>query len=64
VQVLGFWLMSDHFHLVLIPRRNRDLAAYLSWITNAHVIRSSPCTSTRTRAGAFRLGRRGFGRFG
>lgn len=39
VDVLGFCLMGNHWHIVLIPRTGRDLAAYLSWVTNTHVKR-------------------------
>jgi len=39
VEVLGFCLMPNHWHLVLRPKRDGDLAAYLSWVTNTHVKR-------------------------
>ncbi|HMB95961.1 MAG TPA: transposase, partial [Tepidisphaeraceae bacterium] len=39
VDLLAYCLMNNHFHLALIPRRDRDLAAYLSWVTNTHVKR-------------------------
>src|SRR5450432_1052004 len=39
VEILGFCLMPNHWHLVLRPRRDTDLAAYLSWLTNTHVKR-------------------------
>lgn len=39
LDVLAYCLMDNHFHLVLIPRTDRDLAAYLSWVTNTHVKR-------------------------
>jgi putative transposase len=41
VEVFGFCLMSNHWHLVLRPQRAGDLAAYLSWISNTHVKRYS-----------------------
>jgi putative transposase len=31
--------MPNHWHLVLRPQRGRDLAAYLSWLSNTHVKR-------------------------
>jgi putative transposase len=31
VAVFGFCLMPNHWHLVLRPRGDGDLAAYLSW---------------------------------
>jgi putative transposase len=39
VEVFGFCLMPNHWHLALRPRRDRDLAVYLSWVTNTHVKR-------------------------
>jgi putative transposase len=39
VAVFGFCLMPNHWHLVLRPRGDGDLAAYLSWVSNTHVKR-------------------------
>jgi putative transposase len=39
IEIFGFCLMSNHWHLVVRPRRDRDLAGYLSWLTNTHVKR-------------------------
>jgi putative transposase len=39
VDVLGFCLMPNHWHLVLRPDGDGDLAAYMSWLTNTHVKR-------------------------
>jgi putative transposase len=39
VELFGFCLMPNHWHLVLRPHRPADLAAYLSWVTNTHVKR-------------------------
>jgi putative transposase len=39
VELFGFCLMPNHWHLVLRPRRDTDLAAYLSWVSNTHVKR-------------------------
>ena len=39
VEIFGFCLMPNHWHLVLRPKRDGDLAAYLSWVTNTHVKR-------------------------
>ena len=39
VELFGFCLMPNHWHLVLRPKRDKDLAAYLSWVTNTHVKR-------------------------
>jgi putative transposase len=39
IELFGFCLMPNHWHLVLRPQRGADLAAYLSWVTNTHVKR-------------------------
>ena len=39
VELFGFCLMPNHWHLVLRPRTDKDLPAYLSWLTNTHVKR-------------------------
>lgn len=39
IEIFGFCLMSNHWHLVVRPRRDHDLAAYFSWLTNTHVKR-------------------------
>ena len=39
IDLLGFCLMSNHWHLIVRPRANNDLAKYMSWITNTHVKR-------------------------
>ncbi|MGC8560243.1 MAG: transposase [Phycisphaerae bacterium] len=39
MDVFGFCLMPNHWHLVLRPRGGDDLAAYLSWVSNTHVKR-------------------------
>src|SRR5215469_15554598 len=39
IELFGFCLMPNHWHLVLRPRRDHDLAAYLSWVSNTHVKR-------------------------
>ena len=39
VELFGFCLMPNHWHLVLRPAGDGDLAAYLSWVTNTHVRR-------------------------
>ena len=39
IKVMGFCLMPNHWHLVLRPRGDGDLAAYMSWLTNTHVKR-------------------------
>ena len=39
VKLFSFSLMPNHWHLVLRPKSDRDLSAYLSWLTNTHVKR-------------------------
>jgi len=39
VEIFAFCLMPIHWHLVLRPRRDGDLAGYLSWLSNTHVKR-------------------------
>ncbi|HXE54843.1 MAG TPA: transposase [Tepidisphaeraceae bacterium] len=39
IEVFGFCLMPNHWHLVVRPRGDSDLASYLSWVTNTHVKR-------------------------
>ena len=39
IELFGFCLMPNHWHLVLRPKGDRDLAGYLSWVTNTHVKR-------------------------
>ena len=39
VEPLAFCLMPNHWHLVLRPRGDGDLAAYVAWVTNTHVKR-------------------------
>lgn len=39
VEIFDFCLMPNHWHLVLRPRGDADLAAFFSWLTNTHVKR-------------------------
>ena len=39
VEVFAFCLMPNHWHLLIRPKRDGDLAAYMSWVTNTHVKR-------------------------
>ncbi len=39
IEVFGFCLMSNHWHMVVRPRRDQDLARYFSWLTNTHAKR-------------------------
>jgi putative transposase len=39
VRVLAYTLMSNHWHLLLWPRRGKDLAAFMQWLTVTHMRR-------------------------
>ncbi|MGA2231754.1 MAG: transposase, partial [Tepidisphaeraceae bacterium] len=39
VDVLGLCLMPNHWHLVLRPQADKDLAAFMRWLCTAHVRR-------------------------
>jgi putative transposase len=38
-RLLAYCLMSNHFHLVLWPREDDHLSAYMGWLSTAHVRR-------------------------
>jgi putative transposase len=38
-RLLGFCLMSNHWHLVLWPREDGELSHFMQWLTNTHVRR-------------------------
>jgi putative transposase len=39
MRLLGYCLMPNHWHLVLWPREDGELARYMSWVSNTHVRR-------------------------
>ena len=39
VELLGWCLMPNHFHLLLRPRGDRDLSAFMGWLTLTHAQR-------------------------
>src|SRR5262245_23390883 len=39
MRILAYCLMSNHFHLVLWPRRDGDLSRWMQWLLTAHVRR-------------------------
>ena len=47
--LLAFCLMPNHIHLVVRPRRNDDLAQWISWLFTAHVRRHHRKYSTTGR---------------
>ncbi|MBN1435745.1 MAG: transposase [Sedimentisphaerales bacterium] len=36
MRILGYCLMSNHWHLVLWPREDGDLSLFMKWITGTH----------------------------
>jgi putative transposase len=39
MRILGFCLMSNHWHLVLWPHEDGDLSQFMRWMSNTHVRR-------------------------
>ena len=39
MRILGYCLMDNHWHLVLWPRRARDLPNFMAWLSTTHVRR-------------------------
>ena len=39
VRLLAYCILSNHFHLLVWPRGDGDLSAYMMWLTTAHVRR-------------------------
>jgi putative transposase len=39
VELFGWCLMSNHFHLLLRPRRDGDLSSFMRWLTLTHTQR-------------------------
>jgi putative transposase len=39
MRILGYCLMDNHWHLVLWPRRGRDLSKFIGWVSTTHVRR-------------------------
>ena len=37
MRVIAYCLMPNHWHLVLWPRRDGELAKYMQWITTTHM---------------------------
>lgn len=38
-RLLGYCLMPNHWHMVLWPRRDGELTAFLRWLTHTHTMR-------------------------
>jgi putative transposase len=39
MRILGYCLMDNHWHLVLWPRRGKDLSKFVAWVCSTHVRR-------------------------
>ena len=39
IRILGYCLMDNHWHLVLWPRKGKDLSRFLAWVCTTHVRR-------------------------
>jgi len=39
MRLLGYCLMPNHWHLVLWPRREGELTAFVRWLTHTHTMR-------------------------
>jgi putative transposase len=39
MRILGYCLMDNHWHLVLWPRRGKDLSNFVAWVCTTHVRR-------------------------
>src|SRR6266480_6226189 len=39
MRILGYCLMDNHWHLVLWPRKGKDLSRFLAWVCTTHVRR-------------------------
>ena len=39
MRVLGYCLMPNHWHLVLWPRKDGELTAFVRWLTHTHSMR-------------------------
>ena len=46
VRCLAYCLMPNHFHLVLWPRTDTELSAFMSWLTATHSKRWHACRRT------------------
>jgi putative transposase len=46
MRMLAYCIMPNHWHLVLYPRTNTDLAEFMSWLTSTHVRQYRTKTNT------------------
>jgi putative transposase len=37
IQIVGYCIMPNHWHLVLYPKRDGDMGEYMRWVTTTHV---------------------------
>lgn len=47
LRVLAYSLMPNHWHMVLWPRQNGQLTAFLRWLTHTHTMRCQAHTARR-----------------
>jgi putative transposase len=46
MRILGYALMPNHWHLLLYPKNDGDMALFMHWLTNAHTRRVHALTET------------------
>src|SRR5271167_1313855 len=39
IRLLGYCIMPTHWHMVLWPRKDDDMSAFLRWLTHTHTMR-------------------------
>ena len=44
-RILAYCVMPNHWHLVLWPRRDGELSAFMAWVTLTHTQRWMPTTA-------------------
>ncbi|MDP3726278.1 MAG: transposase [bacterium] len=46
MRILAYVLMPNHWHLLIYPKEDGDLSAYVAWLTNTHTRRYHVMTGT------------------
>ncbi len=46
MRILSYCIMPNHWHLILYPQTNTDLAEFMSWLTSTHVRQYRTKTNT------------------
>ncbi len=52
IRLLAYWLMPNHWHFVLWPRRDGELSAFVRWLTHTHTMPSAGGVGLVAGAGA------------